>query len=374
MLGGNGIRAAAKRTAFGDVSNVSKNLNVVVDESAGINKAQIEDRPQKISVAQDKPATFLRPAQRPLAGLKGLLGSNNATSTSAKSQDNDNQAAAAKPKTLTRRATTAIYRDPGMVEQPSQSATTQSNAPVAPVYQHLGPRQFKSQPQLKTAEPAPRHVQSKYVEVLHEEHQEVDFAPASVYEDAVEQHLTSSEDHLQDPLSEDIRQDEEVALQVQDDMYRDERQLPSIPLVSEPEEYWPEEDEEEIYDEQGYSTAHSYRSRGENTTGGATTVLFPKITSKTKKELAMAKEIVEGAKTFEEIEDEAWDTSMVAEYGDEIFGYMRELEVSFTSLWPISSANFRVAALRRAFLSFEWDTNIVLGENVAQCPLHGQPS
>ena len=104
----------------------------------------------------------------------------------------------------------------------------------------------------------------------------------------------------------------------------------SPPLVSEPEEYW-EEEEEEVYDDQGYTTAHSYRSRGDNTTGGATTVLFPKITNKAKKELEAAKEIVENARSAEDIEDELWDTSMVAEYGDEIFTYMRELEVSLSS-------------------------------------------
>lgn len=47
-----------------------------------------------------------------------------------------------------------------------------------------------------------------------------------------------------------------------------------------------------------------------------------------KKEIAAATELVESSRTQEEIEDEAWDTSMVAEYGDEIFAYMRELEVS----------------------------------------------
>ena len=74
-------------------------------------------------------------------------------------------------------------------------------------------------------------------------------------------------------------------------------------------------------------TARSYRSRGESTTGGATTVLFPHANQKVKKELAAAKEIVEATRTAEEIEDECYDTSMVAEYGDEIFDYMRQLEV-----------------------------------------------
>jgi hypothetical protein len=139
------------------------------------------------------------------------------------------------------------------------------------------------------------------------------------------------EEYKQDAVSDnsdELHHAEEVALQIQREIDREERRLPPLPLVSEPEEYW-EEEEEEVYDEQGYTTAHSYRSRGDNTTGGATTVLFPKVTNKVKKELAIAKEIVESSRTLEEIEDEAWDTSMVAEYGDEIFSYMRELEVSF---------------------------------------------
>lgn len=110
------------------------------------------------------------------------------------------------------------------------------------------------------------------------------------------------------------------------------RALPQVPK-SEPEEYW-EDDEEEVYDEQGYTTAHSYRSRGENTTGGvttATTLMFPKANGRVQVEVAAAKKIVEAARTQDEIEDEAWDTSMVAEYGDEIFSYMRELEVSLPS-------------------------------------------
>ena len=92
-----------------------------------------------------------------------------------------------------------------------------------------------------------------------------------------------------------------------------------------PEEYWEEEDDDN-YEEDDYVTARSFRSRGD-TTGGATTVLFPQFTQKTNFEVEAAKLQVESERTPEEIEDESFDTSMVAEYGDEIFGYMRELEV-----------------------------------------------
>lgn len=104
-----------------------------------------------------------------------------------------------------------------------------------------------------------------------------------------------------------------------------------IPLPSEPEEYW-DEDYEDNEEEDGYVTARSYRSRGDNTTGGATMVLFPKYNQKIKREITQAKLVVEATRSPEDIEEEFWDTSMVAEYGNEIFDYMRELEV-----WPAPS-------------------------------------
>ncbi|KAK3073917.1 hypothetical protein LTS18_014347, partial [Coniosporium uncinatum] len=52
----------------------------------------------------------------------------------------------------------------------------------------------------------------------------------------------------------------------------------------------------------------------------------PKVTVRVERELAAAKQFVESNKVPEDVEDEAWDTSMVAEYGDEIFAYMKQLE------------------------------------------------
>ena len=97
---------------------------------------------------------------------------------------------------------------------------------------------------------------------------------------------------------------------------------------SDPEECWDEEeDEKDNYDEEGYVTARSFRSMGENITGNATTTLVPRVNAKARKEIAAAKLLIESTKTPEDIEDDYWDTSMVNEYGDEIFGYMHELEV-----------------------------------------------
>lgn len=111
------------------------------------------------------------------------------------------------------------------------------------------------------------------------------------------------------------------------------------PPSAEPEEYWDEEEEEEYYDADGYTTARSVRSRGD-TTGAVTVVMEPRITAKVERELVTAKLYVESIKTPEDVEDEAWDTSMVAEYGDEIFTYMHDLEVyCLTACHRISLAN-----------------------------------
>ena len=98
--------------------------------------------------------------------------------------------------------------------------------------------------------------------------------------------------------------------------------------------------EEDYYDDQGYTTAHSTRSRGDNTTGGVTTVLFPpKLTKKDASEIEAARQIVDSKRTPEEDAEEAWDVSMVAEYGDDIFNYMRDLEVRVHAVYHALSYN-----------------------------------
>lgn len=101
----------------------------------------------------------------------------------------------------------------------------------------------------------------------------------------------------------------------------------SMPLVPEPEDYSDEDYEEDLYDEQGYTTAHSIKSFGDYT-GGVTALLVPDMTAKAQQELEEAKVYVEKNRPLDDVEDEEWDVSMVAEYGEEIFEYMRELEVS----------------------------------------------
>lgn len=98
--------------------------------------------------------------------------------------------------------------------------------------------------------------------------------------------------------------------------------LPSNAVATEPQYY--EDEDDDYYYEDGY-TSRSFALHGEST-GGVTTVLAPRQTEKVDQELEKARIFVETTRTAEDVEDEAWDTSMVAEYGDEIFAYMKNLE------------------------------------------------
>ncbi|OAA64645.1 g2 mitotic-specific cyclin [Niveomyces insectorum RCEF 264] len=100
--------------------------------------------------------------------------------------------------------------------------------------------------------------------------------------------------------------------------------LPNGAASEAAEEPWDED--ADFYDDPGYTTAHSFRSLGDNTTGGLTAIVMPKMTAKVQNELDIARAIVESTIKPEDIEDEAWDISMVAEYGEEIYSYMRDLE------------------------------------------------
>jgi hypothetical protein len=92
---------------------------------------------------------------------------------------------------------------------------------------------------------------------------------------------------------------------------------------------------DEDYEEELYEGSQTVTRGGvtDNTTGGATVVLCPKHTAKTLREIEEARQVVENTRTAEDIEDDQWDTSMVAEYGDEIFEYMRTLEVCLNPIY-----------------------------------------
>jgi hypothetical protein len=108
------------------------------------------------------------------------------------------------------------------------------------------------------------------------------------------------------------------------------------------EEYW-EEDDEEYFDAEGCVTGRSLRSMGgDNTTGGMSVVLAPKVTAAVQAELVAAKDWVEKNANLDEIEDESWDTTMVQEYAEEIFDYFRELEVCLRAVSSVLTSQARM--------------------------------
>ena len=385
MAHGGGLKAAAKRTAFGDVSNTANTLRPSKDDLVIGNKVQREGTEKLAPLQQEKKATALsKPAQRPLtiAGLKGLL--TNTTNISAPTavpvpaptlaqipeQIKQPLAETLQPalpvcqaantrKILTKRST-AVFKDqvPAIDEKLLLDARKPQTSiiPQAPIHSNLLPH---SSQQSHTEEPVPPlrtatckatvRLESKVEAVSPPILPQSDPEPAILRSDGVyiddngQIQLYQFEDDQEDLQETHQKLNESVAVptrieskcNIQSPEKLKEEYIPQqrplhdrshdVTTISEPEEYW--DDDEDNYEEEGYVTARSYRSRGENTTNGATTVLFPKMNLKTKKELAAAKALMEAAKAANEVDDETWDTTMVAEYGDEIFQYMRELEI-----------------------------------------------
>jgi len=334
MLNIGGLKAAAKRTAFGDVSNTAKTLNTTRDDSVIPGKPTDYVKPLNIA---DKSAGFLRPAQRPLnvAAVK-IPAHQNTQIASIESGSNMlaskaplglAQPAAAVAKRTVMKKGTIVYKDNMESQPPVGGSALPEVASAAPVHQIL--QQFKPEPQPIVEQPL-QQLESKVILEVTE--------PAildSPTDELIDSHQAYEEyekaiEIVQEPAVQ-VSQVSEATQEAFESLHRQLPTLPAMPappMVAEHEEYWEEEDDEdEIYDEQGYTTAHSYRSRGDNTTGGVTTVLFPKVTNKSKKELAEAQVLVENSRTNEDIEDDLFDVSMVAEYKEDIFAYMRELEV-----------------------------------------------
>ncbi|OHE93212.1 cyclin domain-containing protein [Colletotrichum orchidophilum] len=319
------LQVAAKRNAFGDVSNTAKNLATLPsDQIPGKGKA-VDFVYNKENAVNGKDG-FSKAAQRATA----LSNKNGPVAAEWKQPRTQN-------KQVAKRSSAAQLYE----ARPSKSKFVAQD-PITESTSARQPRHHKSQPQLKN-EPAAhvlRRTQSKlstasaHPAPAAPNSKPMDDVTEAAYEDAVE-HIGDEHYHgtyhrrSLDVTNNDLPEDFASADAAVDKLGSLEPLSESlgVPNLSEPEEYWDEDDEEELYDDQGYTTAHSYRSRGDLTTGGVTTILAPKITDKVEQELETARAIVESTRTQEEVDDEIWDVCMVAEYGDEIFEYMRELEM-----------------------------------------------
>ncbi|PGH00921.1 hypothetical protein AJ79_08076 [Helicocarpus griseus UAMH5409] len=342
LAGPGGVKNAVKRTAFGDLSNT---VNTTLP-----NKDDSSAAPKGLSVVTEKPAALARSAQRPLSITGTRSAFSNAPSSNPNVLDPNAKHLALDKlpnnprKAITKRST--VFKDsalPAVVE--SEPVNSQNHKAPAPAVNNTESLTNVVEP------PAPVNaVQAKEQMKTGVQHSSISTSSdetAALRSDGVyieengEIKLYSHQENGDRVHEKSKTIKEKAALNevefVSTKQFVETRALPAedpaparvkhdhVHLPSEPEEYWDEEDEDN-YEEDGYVTARSHRSR-DNTTGGATVLLVPKVTQKVKRELAIARQVVEATRTPEDIEDEAWDTSMVAEYGDEIFQYMRELEM-----------------------------------------------
>lgn len=370
-----GLAAGAKRKVFGDVSNTTTTLKPSKDDSVLQSKPSLQPTVKLAQPLYEKKSTsLLRPAQRPLSvsGLKTLFsGGHNATSaenTLTVTSDNNglpSQAVNGK-KTLTKRQTT-VFKDSRLVAVQETETTAvesgKSNGEVKDLNaDHPAKLDAECQPCLLpptsqiVADPV-KDAQEPQSELSLPGIDEVSLGPTLSSELNHEVNVRETVTAISDAPSHSVTlqyQPHNVSASLlplstnpvtSATQKTDVHHIPVAKLINpvdaipalmpqppyvqrqvEQEEYWDEEDEES-YEEEGYVTARSFRSRGDNTTGGATAVLFPQMNQRVRKEIAAAKELVEATRSQEDVEDEIYDTSMVAEYGEEIFDYMKSLEM-----------------------------------------------
>ena len=366
------LKAAAKRTAFGDLSSTANLPRTLSRDDSVIGaKGVIKQKENLAPIQEKRQTTFQKPAQRPISmnNLRSLVSSTTnihrqplVESKQRISLPSVSQAPATRK--IGTRKSTAVFKDVPVPEKavPEQVVSDAENVPagkvsVAPVHRAL--------PALPTSRDATKEdsttldEQRAYTDVLESQEEPILSSDTQEIElpnldsiqvagpEAIVPSLAPQQNEPPEEPNHDLKASDaklvtnhfvsrvplvDHASRPSASAYPELARPRKLPPVSEPEEYWEEEEIAENYEEDGYVTARSFKSRGDNTTGGATTLLFPKQTQKAKQEVALAKQLIEGSKTIEELEDEAWDTTMVAEYNDEIFQYMRELEVRETSI------------------------------------------
>ena len=309
-----GIKAAAaKRTVFADVSNTTR-------QTVAKDDMQLPGKKKNLDVLKDpavvltkeltKPGALLRPAQRPLANITAQANASNGTEsesvTSAVSKHvtlDVSQQAANIRKILSKKST--VFKEP-QPEPNTQKAIVPSV--VQPVESQ--PSSFLTEDRAPARSKEATTIPEQSAPAAREQTTDVKFMETLVEVEEKYEYLDALE---------------EQARVLEQDRHEELAKIDGLNGL-EQEEYWDEDEEEEYYDADGYTTARSLRSRGDNTTGGVTLVLAPRVTAKVQRELEAARLYVEANRSAEDVEDEQWDTSMVAEYGEEIFEYMHALE------------------------------------------------
>ena len=329
-----GIKAAAaKRVPFADTSNTLRPL--VKDDIHVHGKAKenvvLKDSTTFVSTKEFARPSALnnRPAQRPLGNITNKSSTANTSdplsSVLLKTVAQDQNSTSA-PKALLKKPTT-VFREQHSDPLPETTAvhvpTRQPLKPVVEFTQNTNQRAAKPvvQEPNSALPPSVKPVQRKPLETTE--------PLARIKEEVADVHVESRQisTHVEDKVEKHEHLDvlEEQARVLEQQRIDELAKSHALSLLDQ-DESWDEDEEEEFYDADGYTTARSLRSRGDNTTGGVTLVLAPRITARSKRELEAAAQWVEANRSQEDVEDEMWDTSMVAEYGEEIYEYMHTLE------------------------------------------------
>ena len=316
------LKVAAKRAAFGDISQTHRGNRSLAESGLG----QTENKPQ-----EKKIATLMQPAQKPLSNI-----SNSAIVPLVKTA-HDSQV----KHVITKRATT-IFKDYSTLQQDSQQDKenqTRKSDSVAEVYGREKPAVENGEPKTALSEAIESHPRS-HSQILTglsnlqipEPHSQQD---VSVIPNAVEVSVSSNRELVPINKPSTLTMPSEVAealsrittmVETHKAMDHPPIQTVSVPDYIEPEIYI--EDDDELNEDDGYVTARSSRSKPDNITDGSLILLMPKANRDVERELEAAAAVVGSFVVPADIEDEEWDISMVSDYKDEIFTYYRELEVS----------------------------------------------
>ncbi|GLI74077.1 B-type cyclin [Penicillium ochrochloron] len=280
-----------RRTFGGDLSNAK----LISDDSALPGKPAVH--------ATDKKPALAQPAQRPLSmsGVKGLL--NNVASKPVNPAGKANSTAP----TNNIKRTNVVFRDqlePVVEKEPSKEVIT-------------------TQPARHTERPHGKETAQSHVEKDDEDEDQEYFD-------------IPSEDSASEPQISEVNRPKREMLPTKAEIVK---AAPAAANMGKPRAR-SERPRRNSYDDSSDYPAGSeveysedeetrvYRFRGETTTGSTTTMIYPRATAAMEREIMQAQSIVEANQTEEEIEEDFYDPSMVAEYSTEIFEYLREKELA----------------------------------------------
>ncbi|KAF2746208.1 hypothetical protein M011DRAFT_459361 [Sporormia fimetaria CBS 119925] len=323
-----------KRTAFADVSNTVRQP-VAKDDLHMHSKSTLADvlkDPAIVSAKEVKSTALLRPAQRPLAPATTTSKPNTTSVTAsapvANAGTNNIRKILAKKATTVFKESSAVasveYVDPCLKPASASSGQAHNDRHKAKATKDVEPVVVEVEEDYASESAPAVDIYAKAVQ--HQGHATTERSDQGLAKKASKAALHREHDVSDVEAQERYEYLDALEEQAQAIEQEHNEELAKAQAMIHAEEYWEEEEEEEYYEADGYTTARSLRSRGDNTTGGVTLVLAPRVTAKIQRELEAAKTYVNAHKTVEDLEDEQWDTSMVAEYGEEIYEYMHELE------------------------------------------------